>query len=631
MSLSRTELYCFDDFVLDIEDRSLTRNGEAIPLSEKAFDTLAVLVRRANRLVEREELMAEIWPDSFVEENNLDKSISHLRKVFQRHAGERKYIETVRGRGFRFVADVSETAGEAPERTSVPEKHPETAPERSPVAAVTSAGGKWRAAVFAGAAVAIAVFFGIFLYQRGGVDASGKRGALQRIAVLPFKPLAVADRNEALELGMTDALIDRLNFAEGLVVSPLSSVRRFASPEQDPVAAGRGLGVDSVLDGNVQIAGDRIRFSAKLIRVSDGRQIWAQRFDERFTDILSLQVRISERVADALEVKLASGGRKRYTENAEAYDLFLKARFLSQKASLPEIRTAIEYLKRALELDPNFSLAYVVLADSYRATVLIGDEPPSRAMPAAMAAARKAVELDDSLAEAHAVLGWLLFWYEWDWKASESELEKALTLQLNNSDAYQYYAHLLSNSGRHEEALINIEKALDLEPLNLRANSLKGIFLLNAGRLDEAESQFRRTLELEPNFRVSQMFLARTLGELKRYDEAIEIAEKARRNTAEASEPASLHAYLLAMSGKREEAAAILEDLRRDSEGKYVSPYGLAQVQLALGNRDAAFELLEKAFRDKDLKMVFLKVDPVWQPLRSEPGFTALLQKLNLD
>jgi tetratricopeptide (TPR) repeat protein len=311
--------------------------------------------------------------------------------------------------------------------------------------------------------------------------------------------------------------------------------------------------------------------------------------------------------------------------------MYLKARYLSQKASMPDIEKAISYLERVIELDAEYAPAYVVLADCYRAKVLLGDEAPSRAMPKAKAAAEKAVALNSSLAEAHAVLGWIRFWYEHDWQRAEAEFRKALSLELNNSDTHQYYAHLLSNTGRHEEAFEHIDAALKLEPLNLRANAFKAMFLQNAGNLNEAEQQFRSTLELEPDFRLAQMFLARTLGELERYEEALQLVNRIRERNPNAAEPISLDAFLLAKAGKRSEAQKILDELLDNASRRYISSYGIAQVQAALGDRPAALNSLERARLTNDLKLVFLKVDRSWDDLRSEPRFRDLLREIGLD
>jgi serine/threonine-protein kinase len=450
---------------------------------------------------------------------------------------------------------------------------------------------------------------------------------VSRIAVLPFKPIVAESRNEALELGMSDALIDKLNGAEGIAVTPLSSVRRFSSLDQDAAAAGRELNVDAVLDGGVQTSGDRLRISARLLQVSDGRQLWAQQFDEKFTDIFAVQDSISQRVADALKARL--GAAKRYTENVEAYALYLKARYLSQRASLKEIRTAIGYLEQALQLDPDYAPAYVVLADAYRATVLIGDEDPAVAMPQAKTAALRAVSIDAGYAEGHAVLGWTIFWYDRDWDKAESELKRALEIDPESSDARQYYAHLLSNTGRHDEAVAEIDKALTLEPLSLRANAFRGIFLFNAGRLDEAIAQLRKTLELQSDFYLARMFLARALNARGDAAEALSVI-RGTRVEARTAEHRSLEAVTLARLDRKAESERILNELLDESGTKYVSNYSIASIMAALGRNDEALDRLEKAHSNHDLLMVFLAVDPRWDTLRSDPRFAELVRRLKL-
>jgi serine/threonine-protein kinase len=462
----------------------------------------------------------------------------------------------------------------------------------------------------------------------GGPTNTARNGKISRIAVLPFKPLISGDRNEALELGMSDALIDKLNGAEGISVTPLSSVRRFGSLEQDPTEAGRQLEVDAVLDGSIQTNSDRIRISVRLLQVESRKQLWSQQFDEKIVDIFSVQDSISQRVADALKARL--GVKRHYTDNAEAYGLYLKARYLSQRASLPELRSAIGYLETALKLDPNFVPAYVVMADVYRATVLIGDEDPAVAMPIAKSAAFKAVALDDSFAEAHAALGWTIFWYDHDWAAAETELRRAIELDPKSSDARQYLAHLLSNTGRHAEALSEIDRALEIEPLSLRANAFRGMFLNNAGRTGEAIAQFEKTLELQPDFRLAQMFLARALIDAGRYEQSLSNIDQVRAKAGGAAEPRIIEATILALLSRKDEARQRLETLLKERRSRYVSNYGLATIYVALEEDDEAMNRLESSFQEKDLLLVFLSVDRRLDRLRSNSRFNALMQKLNL-
>lgn len=453
---------------------------------------------------------------------------------------------------------------------------------------------------------------------------------IKTIAVLPFKSLGAENRNEALELGMADTLIAKLGGAE-IIVCPLGSVSRYTALEQNSLNAGRELGVETVLDGTIQTADNRIRISAQLFRVSDGKQLWTGQFDEKFTDIFAVQNSISERVATALKIRLGNKEKKRQTENVEAYQLYMKGRFYLLKTVKADTEQSVSYFQQAIELDPNYALAYAGLADAYRGQTVGGEMPSSEFMPKAKAAALQAIELDDTLAEAHTNLGHIYFWYDWDWNAAEKQQQRALELDSNSADALQFYAHLLSNTGRHIEALAKIKRARELDPLNLRINALEGLFLLHAGQTDEAIAKLQKTLELDPNYRLANMFAARAYIEKGMFAEAIAATRKARELSAVSSEPIAYGTYALAKSGKITEANTALGELLKSSNERYVPSYNIALVYNALGESSKALDYLEKAFAEKDVRMVWLKVEPKWNNLRNEPRFIELMRRMNFQ
>ena len=297
----------------------------------------------------------------------------------------------------------------------------------------------------------------------------------------------------------------------------------------------------------------------------------------------------------------------------------------------PETETSISYFQKAIEADPNYALAYVGLADAYRGLTVGGEMPSAEFMPKAKAAALKAIELDDTLAEAHAVLGLIIFWYDWDWNAAEIQYKRALELDPNSADALQFYAHLLSCTGRHAEALAKIKRARELDPLNLRINALEGLFLLHAGKTDEAIAALQKTLELDSNYRLANMFIARAYIEKGMFAEAIAATRKARELFSDSSEPIAFGVYALTKSGKFTAARAALDELLISSETRYVPPYNIALIYNALGEDGKALDYLEKSFAEKDVRMVFLKVEPKWNNLRSEPRFIELMKKMNFE
>ena len=455
---------------------------------------------------------------------------------------------------------------------------------------------------------------------------------IKTVAVLPFKSLVAEDRNEALELGMTDTLISKLGGSEEITVRSLSSVRRYAAAlELDSSLAGRELGVEAVLDGTIQTSGERIRISARLIQTGDGKQLWAERFDEKFTDIFAVQDSISERVATALKIRLGGAEKKHPTENVEAYQLYMKGRYHSSKIILPETEKGIEYYNQAIALDPNYALAYAGLADAYRSVSLTSDVPSWETMPKGKAAALRAIELDETLAEARAALGFIIFFYDWDWQAAEKNYRRGLELDSKNADLRQSYAHLLSNIGRHEQALAEIKLSRELEPLNLRTGALEGQFLLHAGQTDAAIDRLQKTIDLDPSFWLTHLFAASAYIEKGMYEKAASEGREAKRLSPSQNWSIAFSGYALAKAGKAAEARTVLGELLGLSKTRYVPPYHFALIYNALGESEKALDYLEKGFTEKDARMVFLKVEPKWNNLRREPRFVDLMRRMNFE
>lgn len=647
----QAQIYEFGEFRVCASKRLLLGGAdEIIPLTPKVFDTLLYLVENNGKVIEKDELMREIWTDTIVEENNLNKNISVLRRVLGEKPGEHRFIVTVPGSSYKFVAQVRLIAGEEKERKGeaeisdlgtgiadfgLPDENEfeienlksEIRQNQKLQIEDRKLNRRWRGAAF-GALIVGAVALGFYFWRSGEKPATD--APIKTIAVLPFKSLGAENRNEALEMGMADALISKLG-GEEIIVRPLGSVSRYAALNQDSLLSGRELDVEAILDGTIQTADNRIRISARLFRTSDGKQLWTGQFDEKFTDIFAVQDSISERVAAALKITLGGREKKRLTENVEAYQLYMKGRFFLLKATKPETETSISYFQQAIAADPNYALAYAGLADAYRGQTVGGEMPSNDVMPKAKAAALRAIELDDRLAEAHANLGHIYFWYDWNWKAAEKEHQRALELDPNTPDALQFYAHLLSCTGRHAEALANIKRARELDPLNLRVNAIEGMLLLHAGQTDEAIFRLQKTLELAPNHRLALVMIARAYIEKGMFAEAIAATNKAREIFPMSSETIAYGAYALAKSGKRAEAKAALDELLKSSTEKYVPPYNIALIYNGLGETEKALDYLEKALGEKDVRMVWLKVEPKWNNLRGEPRFVELMRRMNFD
>jgi len=648
----------FGNFYVDAAKRLLLKgDGETVRLMPKAFDTLLYLVEHSGKVIEKDELMTAIWADTIVEENNLTQNISILRRVLGEKHGENRFIATVPGHGYKFVAEVRKI--EAPQKSeptviadgsnqvssfnfqapslassAVSDSELQISKERNegqkPRTKDPITNRFWRVA-FAIFCVLALSSFGFYLWRGNAKFADVPKNT---IAVLPFKPLAMEDRNEAFEMGIADTLINKIGSSGEIIVRPLASVRRYNSLEQDSLLAGRELGVDSILEGNIQTSGERIRISARLIRTGDGKQLWTGQFDEKFTDVFAVQDSISERVLAASALKLSGDEQKRlakrYTENVEAYQLYMKGNFHGSKLILPEARKGMDYFQQALAIDPNYALPYVGLARAYCSFSLSGDIPANEAMPKAKAAALRALELDETLAESQVAVGFVAFWYDWNWSEAQKRFQRALELDPNNAEAHFRYAHLNSNLGRHEQAITMGRRARELDPLSLITNSCEGQFLFFAGRYDEALTRLQKTLELYSDFWHAHLILSNIYTEKGMFAEAVAEADKAVNFSGGNFQAVAAKGYALAKSGKPAEAQAVLAELQKASTTRYVAPYDFAIIYNALGETDTALDYLEKAFAEKNVLLVFLKVDPKWNNLRNDPRYKDLLGRLGL-
>lgn len=623
VTLEGSDIYEFEGYRVDASKRVVfDPDGGPLPLMPKAYDLLIYLVTNHSRLVEKDELMSAVWPDTTVEENNLTQNISAIRKALGERHKENRFIATIPGRGYKFVAEVFKVrpaAAEGVQTKSLPSLVP---PD-------TTDSGSRRTPVMIGAAVlvlAVVSIAALVFWPNTGRATPG----ISTIAVLPFKPIALDRRDESLEMGMADTLILKLSDVETLKVRPFTAVRRFGAPDQDAVAAGRELGVDAVLDGRLQSTNDRIRATVQLVRVADGQQIWSGQFDEDLTDIFALQDSIAQKVARQLSVTIGRRGSKNYTSSVEAYQLYMRGNLHSRRLIKPEVEKAIDYYNDAIQIDPTFALAYIELANSHRALVLSSDESSLEQMPQAKAAAIKAIELDPELAEAWAALASSDFWYDWDWSAAETHHLKALELDPTNPSARLFYAHLLSNIGRHDEAIEQVTRARELEPASLITNAVEGQINFFAGRHAAAEEVLQRTIDLDPKFWLAHLFLVRVYLADGRNSEAIAAAQRAAELSGGSAEANASIAFAMARAGRKEEAAKILEQLLERAKMRYVPRYAIAQIRLALGDREAAMAELERAYDGREALMVFLKVEPKWDELRNDARFNALLQRMKL-
>ena len=639
------QLYCFDQFQIDVANRLLFRNGENVSLAPKVFDLLLLLVERSGDVLGKEELMQLLWPNTFVEDNNLTVSISALRKVLGEGKDGVKFIETIPRRGYRFIAPVTRR------EESVPPVQTKTGsfsaltlvePEEEEVSSVIdflpapTNRLNYRQQLFprqrflaVGGLLLIAFVAGVFWWgKRSGTNSP----EIRSIAVLPLKPLSARTGDDLLSLGMADALITRLSNTGRIVVRPTSAIAKYNRPDQDPLLAGRDLAVDAVLESRILRDGDQIRITVQLLRLPVGDVIGAWEFDEKFTNILSLQKEISEKVALRLTTKLNEAERKllakNYTENNAAFEAYLKGRYFWNKRAPDSFPKAIEYFNQAIELDPTYALAYAGLADTYvvMATPYVslnGKKGPDY-WDKAKAAALKALEIDESLAEAHASLG--AVYGSNDDAAAHREFDRAIALNPNYATVYNFYAVCLIGDAKLEEALIKVSKAHELDPLSVPIVTSHGIILCRLRRPDEAIEQLKKAEELDPSFARMHWGLGMAYEQKQNYDQAIAEFQKAvKLSNGGIVALASLgHAY--GKSGHRSEAQQVLMQLLEREKTGEKNPYYLAAVYAGMGDKEMAFDVLEN--NRGNYASGLLKNDHLFDLLRADSArFEALLRK----
>lgn len=643
MNRETSEIYHFGPFQLDARKRVLRKDGALVPLTPKIFETLRVLVEHSGHQVSKDELMREVWGQTIVEETNLTANISHLRKALGENKKDPQYIVTIPGEGYRFVADVQEIVREgAPplvqDALSDRNIEQESTIGQNEKSRVDSRGSrKFIQPLIAGFALLTLLIVTAFYFltrQPLSQPPANSSIPLNSIAVLPFKPLAAANRDESLELGMAETLITRLSNIRQITVRPINAVRRYANLEQDAVAAGRELKVDAVLDGSIQLVGERVRVSLRLVRVLDGKPLWVQQFDEDLTDIFAVQDSISERVAGVLAVKLSGEEReriaKRHTNNPEAYQLYLKGRYFWNRGTGEGLRKAIDHFQRALAKDSNYALAYTGLADSYALLGVYGLMPMKESHPKAKQAAAKALEIDEKLGEAHASLAAIMIDYYWDWKEAEKHLQRALELNPNYATAHSIYANYLKAVGRFDEAIESAKRAQDLDPISPTSNLTLATTYYWQREYDKAIARSQEILELDPNFVPAHVNLGFAYVQKGMHDAAISEFQKARILLGN-PDMIALVGYAYAAAGRKNEARTVLEELNRLPKHRNVAPFTRAQIHAALGENDRAIEWLEQAYEDRVWLMGLLKVDPSFDRLRSDQRFSDLLKRMNLS
>ena len=621
MQSASSRFYEFGPFRVDTAKRLLLREGEPVYLSPKAFDTLIVLVEHAGEVLEKDRLMDLLWPDSSVEEANLPLNISALRKALGETPNERGYITTIPGRGYRFGAAMQVLGGEEPDLIIERRQRATVLIREHDLSGEIQSYSNER-----------------LLPATASANSRFEQGAssVRSIAVLPFKPLISDQRDEFLELGMADALITKLANIRQIIVRPTSAVLKYSDGNQDPLVAGREQGVDALLEGRVQRSGDRIRVTVQLVRVSDGKPLWADKFDEKSThSIFSIQDSISQQVARALVPKLTGEEQrqltKRYTDDTEAYNLYLMGRFFWSRFNDDGLTKAIEYFNQAIAVDPQYALAYTGLANAYIVQGGIGLVPPAENWSKAKWSAEKAVELDDTLAKSHQALAGVRLMYEWDWSAAERELTRAIELNPADGEPHNLYAYYYQATGQLDKALSEMRRAQELAPLSSFINSDVAFALYYQGNYEEAINVYRNGEEMDPHFGPSPLFLLAQIYEQKgEYDRAIAECQKAFAIFGRDPGILAVLGYTYAVSGKHREAKSILAEIEGRWKRRYFSPIDVALIYAGLGDKDGAFAWLGKAYEARDPQLIWVNVEPELKSLRADTRFKDLLHRMNL-
>lgn len=595
-------IYEFGKFVLDPRERVLLADGEQIHLADKVFDTLCLLIQNNGKLLTKDEMMASIWEESFVEESNLAKNVSRLRKIL--NSGDTQFIETIPRRGYRFRADVKQMEAGTDllvhRHLRIKLTHTSTKDDETQATQI---------------------------FDR-------ETGAIHSIAVLPFQPLDGNDLDDVFGLGLTDALITQMNRGGQLQVRPTSAILKYNVSGRDPVSAGRELQVNAVLEGKFQRNENKLRLTVQLLRTAGGASLWADSFDTEVQDIFTVQDHIAERVITSLTRKLTDEAltriKTRYTENVDAYREYLRGRGFWNKRTMEDYHRALECFQNAIDIDPLYALAYAGMADIYNLLPLYDGVAPRDSFPKAKAAALKALFIDGNLAEAHSALGLAILHYDWNWSGAESSFRNAIKLDPNYPAAYQLLGVYLCRVDRISEAIIALKEAQERDPLSpINATWLAEV-LRYYGETEASIKLHKETLKSFPDFFIAHYHLAFSYIDRGRFEEAEYHRERAVSLSNENSLTLSLQGILQAAVGNTAGVQETLDKLLRMKAEKYISSANIASVYAASGAKEKAIEWLETAVTERDPNLTWIKFDKEFRSLAPDPRFQNILREIGL-
>jgi TolB-like protein/DNA-binding winged helix-turn-helix (wHTH) protein/Flp pilus assembly protein TadD len=633
------EIFRFADFVLDVSAYELRRQGRPVRLERRPMDLLVLLVQRRGQLVTRSDIVEQLWSkDVFVDvDTGVNTVMWKVRGALHDSPDAPAFVETVPGKGYRFIAAV-EVVSQPGAVISSPAAFDDTAGNPDAPAASTGAPPRLEPAPaerrsrahLTGAIVAVVLLAAYVTWARLGGDRPGQRIVL---AVLPFENLSGDPEREYLADGLADETIAALGLIDPDRVSVIgrTSTTVYKRTTKSLAQIGGELGASYLVESSIQAERGRLRIRSKLSRVRDQVQVWSASYDSEPTSMLGLQRELSTAIAEQIRLRLSperiGALARRQTRNPDAYDLYLRGRNFENQRTPATTLQAINYYRRATDLDPGYALAWSGLALTYTARSINSDVRPFEVAALARDAAANAVRAEPDLAEAQTALGSFSFLLGWDWPAAEVALRRAIALDPGDAGAHWYLGHLLSQTGRQDEARSVMTRARGIDPLDAMSYAMSSQVAFQAGDYAAALEYAQRGIVLAPEFWIGYVQSGQASEQLGRTDEAFEAFSNAARFSGGNSKAISLRGYLLGKVGRSQEARDVLKTLEEVSRIRYVPPYAMALVHAGLGERDAVFEWLNRAYDARDVHLIFLPVDPKWGPYRSDPRFTALVAR----
>jgi TolB-like protein/DNA-binding winged helix-turn-helix (wHTH) protein/Flp pilus assembly protein TadD len=615
----------FADFELDLRTGELCRNGTSLKLQPQPAKVLTLLVTRAGQIVTRKELAQQVWgSQTFVDfEQGLNYAIRQIRSALEEDPDHPRFLETLPKRGYRFTAPVDGHSAAAEIEFPVPLPWPLS---RRFVL-------RYGLAFLAITAIAITITLAFrWDHSRQRWSSSADTIRIESLAVLPLHNLSHDPEQEYFSDGMTDELITDLAKFGTLRVISHTSVERYKETKRPLPEIARELGVDAVIEGTVTRSGDHVRITAQLIEARTDRHLWAESYERDLRDVLALQDEVSRDIATKIQIKVTRPEQTPSSSarpiNPEAHEAYLKGRYFWNKRTEEGVRKGIEYFEQATRIDPNYAIAYAGLAESY--IVLNGHRflPPTQAFPKVREAALKALELDESLAEAHSSLGSLNWEYEWDKLGAEKEFRRAIELNPSYATAHQWYAEELAVVGRGDEAVAEIKRAQELDPLSLPISVVAGWIVYLGRDYDRAINQYQRTVEMDSNFAVAHTYLGRAYIQKGNLSQAIFECQTATRLSRTHPFYLAWLGYAYARAGKRNDALRVLRQLEALSQHKYVASHDVAAIYAGMGEQSKAIAWLNKAYDEHSYTVLLLQVEPEFDSLHSDARFQELLHRI---